>query len=352
MPTPKSQQLKGATNPLPDGRNLGSALRIMLGANLLVLAAAVVRAPRWSYLWDTYSAMSAWAVPLIFLYLSLYILGQGLLHRLPPRRAQITILVIALVSGALIHRLAIYLFAEPEDWWETIRFSLLLTGVVAAVLFYFTHRTHKLIPAISEARLLALNARIRPHFLFNSINTVLALVRREPKRAETSLQSLAELYRCLLQDPLDQVELHQEIEICRQYIDLEKLRLGDQLKMNWRVDDVPDNLLIPTLILQPLLENAVYHGIETIPEGGVITLRLYRSSNELNIEVENPLPKVKKVPTHNYSGSGFREAHSNIRERLALYYDLEASFHCGEVAREDQTCFQVKICLPWRESNQ
>ena len=169
-----------------------------------------------------------------------------------------------------------------------LRAVLLGTGVAAAMLFYFALRERAFSPALSEARLQALTARIRPHFLFNSLNTVIALIRSEPRRAETALEELAELFRVLMHDHRELLPLADEIALCRQYLDLEKLRLGERLTVNWEIVNVPDDLKVPPLMLQPLLENAVYHGIEPLPGGGTIRIRFARVKDEVHIELVNP----------------------------------------------------------------
>ena len=135
---------------------------------------------------------------------------------------------------------------------------------------------------------MALTARIRPHFLFNSLNAVLSLIRVDPRRAETALEELADLFRALLRDPRELVPLADEIALCRQYLDIEKLRLGERLQVDWSFDGVPVDLRIPPLMLQPLLENAVCHGIEPLDEGGVITVTFHTGKDELAIEITNP----------------------------------------------------------------
>ncbi len=143
--------------------------------------------------------------------------------------------------------------------------ALLATG---ALLLYFQLRSRALSPAITEARLQALQARIRPHFLFNSINAVLSLVRSEPARAEEALQDMAELFRVLMRDNRELAPLADEVELCRQYLELEQLRLGERLQVDWNVKSMPGDALVPPLVLQPLLENAVYHGIEPSSAAG------------------------------------------------------------------------------------
>jgi two-component system sensor histidine kinase AlgZ len=197
------------------------------------------------------------------------------------------------------------------------------------MLTYFALRARAFSPALAEARLQALTARIRPHFLFNSLNAVLSLIRSEPRRAETALEELADLFRALMRDHRDLLPLADEIALCRQYLDLEKLRLGERLNVEWEIAEVPTDLPVPPLMLQPLLENAVYYGIEPSGEAGTIRIRFSRTKSELLIELVNPCLANDK------SRSGNRMALANIRERLALYYDLEASLEAAEALGED-----------------
>ena len=186
------------------------------------------------------------------------------------------------------------------------------------------------------ARLQALQARIRPHFLFNSINAVLSLVRSQPKRAETALEDMADLFRVLMSENRDLVPLAQEIGLCHQYLDLEKLRLEDRLKITWQIDDMPSGAMIPPLIMQPLLENAVYHGIEPMPEGGEIIVKIYTKLKELNIVINNP------YAPQNDKHTGNKMALKNIEERLKLHFDLESSLKTNI----KQNRYEVHIRIP------
>jgi two-component system sensor histidine kinase AlgZ len=214
----------------------------------------------------------------------------------------------------------------------------MLSGVMAAALLaYFRLRAQALSPAVYQARVQALQARIRPHFLFNCINSVLGVVRGDPRRAETALEDMADLFRMAMADTGELVPLHKEVELTRQYLALEQLRLGERLAVQWDTKDMPEDALIPPLVLQPLLENAVYHGIEPLANGGVIDIKLYRSGNEMHLEVRNP--QHGQEATHN----GNKMALLNIRERLALLFDVEAH----HTVESDQDYYQVHITMPY-----
>jgi len=202
---------------------------------------------------------------------------------------------------------------------------------------YFELRTRAFSPALVEARLQALQARIRPHFLFNSINAVLSLIRAEPRRAEAALEDMADLFRVLMADNRDLAPLGNEVELCRQYLALEQLRLGERLQIEWHVDNMPSDALMPPLVLQPLLENAVYHGIEPSIEPGVIRVNIYHVREQVHMVLRNP---YRKEGNHH---AGNKMALGNIRERLALHFDAEASLR----TRAGESEYEVHITIPY-----
>jgi two-component system sensor histidine kinase AlgZ len=219
-------------------------------------------------------------------------------------------------------------------------FALLTGGVL---LGYFNLRARALSPAITEARLQALQARIRPHFLFNSLNAVLSLVRSDPRRAEHALENMADLFRALMSDARQLASLEEEVALTRAYLELEQLRLGDRLQIVWHIHQMPADALIPPLVIQPLVENAVYHGIEPQPEGGEISLNIYRSGDKVHIVVRNPI--AHDAGHH----KGNRLALDNIRERLLLHFDLDAQFKSEPLG----AVYQVNIVIPYtRERTQ
>lgn len=184
----------------------------------------------------------------------------------------------------------------------------------------------------------ALQSRIRPHFLFNSMNSIASLTRSDPARAEAALQDLADLFRVLLADARKLVPISAEREISRQYLEIEKLRLGDRLKVVWSVNNIPRNALVPALTLQPLLENAIYHGIEPRFGGGTVKIELWAESDILYFMISNPLPEV---PKHAH-GKGNKIAIDNIRQRLSTHFGPNASMQHFD----DGTQYHVKVKMP------
>jgi two-component system sensor histidine kinase AlgZ len=216
----------------------------------------------------------------------------------------------------------------------------LAAAVVCAIIFeYFRLRTLSLAPSLTEARLQALQARIRPHFLFNSLNTVLGLMRGDPRRAEYTLENLADLFRVFMRDTRELVPLDEEIVTCQQYIAIEELRLGDRLRVNWLLEEMPRDALLPSLLLQPLIENAVHHGIEPRTEPGLVSVRVGRSGERVVVEILNPLAE------HAPARPGNHMALSNIRERLMLLYDMEAELKTDTTSGQ----FRVQMAFPYRK---
>jgi two-component system sensor histidine kinase AlgZ len=219
------------------------------------------------------------------------------------------------------------------------RYWLFIIVATALILYYFHLRNRALSPALTEARLQALQARIRPHFLFNSLNAVLSLIRAEPKRAEIALEDMADLFRVLMADNRNLSTLGGEVELTRQYLNLEELRLGPRLSVEWHTENMPNDALIPPLVLQPLVENAVYHGIEPRSEPGVISINVYKARDEIHLVLRNP---YRQDGDHHV---GNKMALGNIRERLALHFDAEASLKSS--VTED--AYQVHIVIPYRK---
>ncbi|MBS1160846.1 MAG: Histidine kinase internal region [Proteobacteria bacterium] len=325
-----------ATHPLPDWRNFGVMLRVLLGVNLLALLAALVKTPDLAGWLASYVDMAAVVEPLLLVNLGLLAGLRNVLWRLPLRLGQGVALLLA---GALADPLLSYW--QSLGLGETVsvgRATLLAVAACALLLAYFELRAGAFSPIQAEARLAALNARIRPHFLFNSLNAVLSLIRAQPQRAEAALESLSDLFRAAMRDPAELVSLADEIALGRQYLELEHLRLGERLKVEWAIGTVPMALPIPPLMLQPLLENAVYHGIEPAPEGGTVRVAIDQLGDELRLRIANPT--VGQVQ----HAAGNQMALANIRERLALYYDLEARLEIEADAHH----YEVRIILPCR----
>ena len=328
-----------ATHPLPDWRNFGVMLRVLLGVNVLALLAALLQVAELSAWPGRYVELAAVVEPCLLLSLGVLAVVRDALWRLPLRLGQG--LVVALSGGLALGFNSYWqslLLGDAGGGW---RAALLGMAVAAIMLGYFALRAGAFSPAQSEARLAALNARIRPHFLFNSLNAVLSLIRARPQQAEAALESLADLFRAAMRDPGDLLSLADEIALSQQYLALESLRLGERLAVDWQIGAIPMDLPIPPLMLQPLLENAIYHGIELAPEGGTVRIVLAQRGDELTISITNPTTGQRQ------HAAGNQIAVANIRERLALYYDLEARLEI----EAGEHYYEVRIILPCRSKN-
>jgi len=226
---------------------------------------------------------------------------------------------------------------------ELVAFALrnaAVSAIVGAVLLrylYVQHHWRRNVEREADSRIQALTARIRPHFLFNSMNTIAALVRSQPVAAERAIEDLADLFRASLADARTRVLLAEELELARVYARLEDLRLGARLRVEWRLPEALPEAMVPRLVLQPLVENAIRHGVEPRPEGGTVAIALRVGDQALELEVTNPLP----VPGGELP-DGNRMALENIRERLALAYGGRAAL---EVVERDAT-FRATLRLP------
>lgn len=321
---------------LPDFRNLGVLLRVLLVANLLAIGTVLIVSADLAALPLNLLVMAGrLELPLVIVAMLLYV-AQPWLAREPPRRGLAAVLGGVAAVVWLVHPL-LGAGVEGAGLGRWLAWAVAASGLI---LLYFDYRSRRLSPAATEARLMALTARIRPHFLFNSLNGVLGVIRSDPRRAERALEELADLFRAVLRDNRELVPLADELALCERYLDLERLRLGERLQVSWDTAQCPQDALVPPLLLQPLVENAVYHGIEPAAEAGVVGIRLYRRGNELRLEVDNPLADA--ASPH----AGNRMALDNIRERLMLFFDLEAGL---DIVRSDGR-HRVRIRLPYRRS--
>jgi two-component system, LytTR family, sensor histidine kinase AlgZ len=194
--------------------------------------------------------------------------------------------------------------------------SFIVTSLILAY-FFLLHQWQDTVQLQARSREAALRARIRPHFLFNALNTAAALIRTEPAAAELVVEDLSELFRASL-NPRDRVTLADELAFAKLYQRLEQTRLGDRLRVDWAVDALPGDLMVPALILQPLLENAVGHGIEQLPGGGTVSVVGELVEGMVRLTVRNPVPDIDTL-------SGHSMALDNIGERLELVYGDTAS---------------------------
>ena len=228
--------------------------------------------------------------------------------------------------------LALMGLLQPAPWWASAAAGALLSSMVLAGLVW---RAKARTPAATAARLAELQARIRPHFLFNTLNSAIALVRAEPAKAEAVLEDLSELFRSALADPAESVTLGQEIALAQRYLAIEQIRFGERLQVQWSLDASADHAKLPPLLLQPLVENAVIHGVEPSLGGALIKISTRRRGSTVVIKVTNSAPSGVGVRGHGL-------ALANVRERLALLHDVQSQF---KTVFKDGV-FQVRLEIP------
>ncbi len=310
---------------LPDFCSIRTLLVAVIVAELLALVLALGTAASGEGFWQALGILSLFIQWVSLCSMALLCLVRRWLCRLDNRAAGMVcygvVLVVTLAvsaTGLVLGRYLGVVSAETHYMPWVLR-HLGISAIVGAVLLRFLYLGHQQglhLQAQAEARVEALQARIRPHFLFNSMNTIAALIRTRPAEAEAAVEDLSDLFRASLADSTRVVTWADELEIARRYLELEQLRLGERLRVHWDVDALPAQTPLPPLILQPLLENAIYHGVEQLAEGGTIRVTASLGSQRIAITIANPLPRDTPTVTR----AGNRMALDNIRERLRLAY--------------------------------
>lgn len=220
-----------------------------------------------------------------------------------------------------------------------LRIMVISAAIYAVVLryFYVQQQWKQHVQAHSKAAIQALRARIRPHFLFNSMNTIASLISFSPEKAEKAVEDLSDIFRASLRE--DNINtLADELNLTRSYLDIETLRLGHRLKIDWVIDPDLSDTEVPALCLQPLVENSIYHGIEPLAEGGLISISATHADSKLVLTVSNPIG-AGAISLHKSN----HMAQENIKQRLHLLYGGNASFNTNET-KENYTVI-LKIPL-------
>ena len=231
------------------------------------------------------------------------------------------------------------------DLWGFLLPNLLIATIVTGLLlryFWVTAQWRREVEEEARSRIRALQARIRPHFLFNSMNTIAALTRSDPARAEEAVEDLADLFRASLSEATSSMTLKEELELSRIYQRIESHRLGARLAVEWRIAGLPLRARVPALSLQPLLENAIYHGIEQLPAGGTVVVegRYEEAGGMIELCIDNPLPPARTDGPALRAGN--RIALDNLRQRFALAWGPRASVEAGPAGER----YRVRLRFP------
>jgi two-component system sensor histidine kinase AlgZ len=251
------------------------------------------------------------------------------------------ILLVTLLCGAAAEAVMSWyspLESHQYNVWNIAEY-LLLAAIPAGILLRYLFLQQQLRiqqRAELEARIQALQSRIRPHFLFNSMNMIASLIGSDPEKAERVVEDMSDLFRYALTDSHTLVPLREELSLCRRYLALEKLRLGDRLSARWEIGDYGEGVHIPCLTLQPVLENAIYHGIQLLQEGGEISISVKRINDRIEIVVSNPLNRA--LQQHR----GNKMALHNVRQRLKAHFGAAARV----TAEPSESCYITRISYP------
>ncbi len=313
---------------IPDLCNVQAVLFLVLVAELLAIVLVLADSGLRGFSWESLSMTS------LFVQWS-FLISAACLCQLRPRLSDwplpqaasvcyLLILVVVAVTSVIGQWIQARLngqLAFSVDGW-TLGSHVLICAVLAGIAlryFYLTQQLRQRQRTELQARIQALQSRIRPHFLFNSMNIIASLIAVDQRAAEEAVEDLAGLFRASLAEVETEVSFAEELELCRRYTRIEQQRLGERLVMDWQVDQVPAELKIPGLTLQPLLENAIYHGIQQLPKGGSVQVMAEYQDSWLRVEIINPV-----APGAADIASGNRIAQQNIHDRLQALYGPKA----------------------------
>jgi two-component system, LytTR family, sensor histidine kinase AlgZ len=349
-----SSRMKSPTSPqesfLPDLCGVRPLFAVVIIGELLVFVLVVARAGFGGVALRELALLSLYVQWIGMSAAAALCLSRGGLSRLPERWAAVLSYMLVMVAVTVVCALAWYVVyprgredalieLDQHDFWQR---TLAISAIVAALVlryFYVQHQWKQRTAAAAAARLQALQARIRPHFLFNCMNTIASLTRIDPLRAERAIEDLADLFRASLSDARSLVSLGDEFDLVRRYLAIEALRLGNRLQVEWEVADLPLGTRIPQLTLQPLVENAIYHGIEPAAAGGVIRIGGAVSGELLQIEISNPV-----APSGGRDG-GNRLAQDNVRQRLEAHFGERGQLRINHGERIDGL-YRASVSVP------
>jgi two-component system sensor histidine kinase AlgZ len=317
---------------IPDGCNMGVLLRVLGTVFALAAVAALAGSASPPDAVNALLRTMSFVAPTTLATLMLWCAARRSLPLLavPVQR------VIAWLIPAVLAFVVSLLFDAPAGAWGAVSQLAVAFALGVGFQHYAELRERAFSPAVVEAKYQALQSRIRPHFLFNSLNAVLSVIRTEPAKAERMLESIAELFRAVMADTRKLVPLAQELDLCRNYVEIEQTRLGNRLAVDWQIGAYHPRAKVPQLLLQPVIENAIRYGAEKLAGKAEIVVRVRQHGFQLEVFVSNPIAPERPEREGNQIGL------ANIRGRLALIYDLEAKVEAQ--TRRDR--FELTMTLP------
>ncbi len=334
---------------LPDFCGVRSVLAVVASATLMAMVLSLAATDRLQDFWQNFSIVALYIQWIGLASVAWICLLKRWLGRMGHGMAGLAAWCVIMLMALAISMSATWLvpleILPGVSRQDLLLRTLGISGILGALTLRYLYENHQQKQrelAESRARFQALQARIRPHFLFNSLNTVVSLIPVDPTRAEEVLQDLADLFRAALGDERRLSTVLQELELARQYLAIEQQRLGCRLKVEWDLEKLPDKATMPALLLQPLVENAVYHGVGASVTGGEIRIFGRFRNGIVALTVSNTLPQQHEQPHQ----GGNHMAVENIRQRLQMRFGDTAGMHTGMVEGR----YQVRIWFPARES--
>ena len=324
---------------LPDLCGVRPLVATLLVAQLLAFVLTLAPSARWADqgFWHGLGLVSLFVHWVALTSLMCLCLARKRLARIKPvHTAWISFTLVLLITFSASLLVAIYGRGILVDARQSAPVFAIKNTIIAAIVaalalrvLYLHHVQKQTNEARSSARVQALQARIRPHFLFNSMNTIAALIHKDPAQAELAVEDLAELFRSSLLEEGKLVTLADELETVKKYLHIESHRLGDRLQVQWLIESIPADAYLPPLVLQPLFENAVYYGIEPAAQGGCIRVQVKQNDQFVELIIENP----NHVAMAAKKGKGHQIALDNIKERLKFYFGKHGQLYLVEQAQ-------------------
>ncbi len=340
---------------LPDLCHMQAQLPLILVGELLALAFTLVVSQLPRFNWPVFSLLSTEILWIV-------LCSSAVLCRLRARLLRVSAAQgVSLCYAALLLIIAVIatggqlLLGQLGPNWQnsawTVVQHIAVGGIIAGLAlryFYLQQQLHlqqqSQMQTQMQARFQALQSRIRPHFLFNSMNIIASLIDSDPETAEQVVEDMSALFRASLSDAEDLVPLAQELALCERYIHIEQLRLGERLQVQWQKSLHSEQHPVPSLCLQPLLENAIYHGIQPLVEGGTIVIALQDDNQRLHLRISNPYASDTANINRHKTGNGM--ALDNLEQRLRARYGESVVFNVAREHGQFEVMFSFPLATP------
>jgi len=338
---------------IPNLCSIKSLMILAITAQLIAMILILATGDILSESWDEFGLLSLFILWIVFISAAVLCGVRGKLAKLPVVWSALIAYLLVVIITAIIAALAQYFLNHIHYQWgdrpETFGHFITRATSISAIMtfvtmryFYVQQKWKQQIELESQARIEALQARIRPHFLFNSMNIIASLIQSHPKLAEQAVEDLSEIFRATLKDTGSMVPLKEEWRLCRNYLRIEGLRLGERLKVDADLSMAPEDAAIPMLTLQPLVENAIYHGIQSLTMGGTVKVRAIMENNQISITITNPVPKDSQPKPP----QGNKIALANIKHRLNLLFGSHAKL----ILHASTDYYEVILTFPYMKS--